>query len=95
MAGVETFLGLSFITVALLAVFWRYSALPEIDWNWIVSGTMFLLSGWSLNLLTDLETLIPGTGAIIGILATIASLIGGLLILIGAIKNAINFLQSK
>lgn len=78
--------------VAALAVLWKYSSLPEIEWNWILSGAMFLLSGGFLGVFqSSLGTWV--NAAALSNLVALLNLIGAILIVIGALKNAVDYLQ--
>ena len=93
--GLESFFSLGFIVVTLAGLFWKYSALPEIDWKYIVAGAMFLFAGWATDIFgSALQTWNVATGWVSSLVA-IAELIGAILIIVGALLNAFSHMSKK
>ncbi len=69
--------------VAVLAVLWKYSALPEIDWKYITAGTMLFLvgamllpfSGYTQDV-QQVELAVTALGAILVIIGALLNLVG-------------------
>ena len=93
--GLEILTGsFSVIGIALLGVFWKYSALPKLDWRYIVAGAMFLFSGWAVSIFGNNLQILTAAAWINWIVA-IVNLIGAILIIVGALLNAFNHLGKK
>lgn len=76
--------------IPILAVLWKYSALPKIDWKYLVAGALLLLASDAIVVLGAQLDAIQAMGA-----ATAASTVGAvvaviaaLLVLGGALKEA-------
>jgi hypothetical protein len=49
MFGLTQLLEFTVFGIAILAVLWRYSALPDLDWHHIAMGVLFFLVGRSME----------------------------------------------
>lgn len=95
--GLELNAGLAAsIAVGVLAVLWNYSSLPEVRWSEITSGVMAFVAGAGVELLA--------AGNALGAFASVAALdqvaaalyvIGGLLLLMGGVINAVQLMQRQ
>lgn len=90
--ALESLFSFGVFGVAALAVLWKYSALPEIDWQWIVSGTMFLFVGGFLEVLHGAIRTWQTVSQMSQVIAVV-NLIGAILIILGGLKNAIEHLE--
>jgi len=98
-----TFLGLqltaglsSAIAVSVLAVLWNYSSLPGVRWSEITAGVMSFLAAAGLEVLVGGNALGMFTSmAWISQIAGILNVIGGLLLLVGGVINAVQLLQRQ
>ncbi|MFB6204643.1 MAG: hypothetical protein ABEJ75_03280 [Candidatus Nanohaloarchaea archaeon] len=98
-----TFLGLELnagltaaMALSIVAVFWNYSSLPEINWSTIAAGVMSMLAGAGVNVLNGSTAL--GAFAAVPSIAYIAALLyiaGGLLVLIGAVVQGLQLLNDR
>ncbi len=85
------------IALGLLAVLWNYSSLPEVRWNEITAGIMAFVSGAGVEYLAADNALAMwmSTAAWADQLTAILYLAGGLLVLVGALSNALEQLQRQ
>ncbi|MFB6145565.1 MAG: hypothetical protein ABEJ99_03605 [Candidatus Nanohaloarchaea archaeon] len=98
-----TFLGLELnagltasLALAILAVFWNYSSLPELDWRTISSGVMSLVAGAAVEVLNGSQALgMFVSASSIDYIAAALYVIGGLLVLAGAVIQAVDLLNRR
>lgn len=96
-----TFLGLELnagftaaLTLSILGVFWNYSSLPELNWETFSAGLMALVAGGALELLyTSLQTW--ASVAVLEQVVQVLYLLGGLLVLVGALVQAYQLLNQR
>lgn len=95
--GLELNAGLTAsLAVGVLAVLWNYSSLPEVRWTEITSGVMAFVAGAGIEYLGASNAL--GTWASVGALGQITAIlytVGGLLLLVGGVLNAVQLLQRQ
>ncbi len=93
--GLEILIGsFSILGIALLGLLWKYSALPKIDWKYIVAGAMFLFSGWAVGVFGN-NLQILANAAWVNWIVGIVNMIGAILIITGALLNAFDQLGKK
>ncbi|MDY6768737.1 MAG: hypothetical protein SVW02_01370 [Candidatus Nanohaloarchaea archaeon] len=96
-ASVADLFALSFLGLPLFAVLWRYSALPEIEWDHIVMGALFFLGAQSINVWSDVVMGDPRVGVVLGDLfaawAAVFDIIGAALVVEGILWNAYDIYQ--
>ena len=78
----------SYYGIAALAVLWKYSKLPDIEWRHITAGAMLLFAAATIPVLDQALMSFVDASAILAPLADIISIIGALLVVVGALKNA-------
>ena len=97
--GFEFLADISFLGVAFLAVLWRYSALPDIEWEKITAGILLMVVGSAISvfgsqfavLLNELLLLNVAFG--VSFLGTVVGGIGALIVVVGALEEAWEFLR--
>ncbi len=86
---VEIF-AVSYFGIAALAVLWKYSKLPDIDWGQITAGAMLLFVGAALPVLSQALATFVDASAIFDPLTAVVTLVGALFVVIGGLKNALH-----
>jgi len=89
MAGeLEGLFAVTYFGVPALAVLWNYSALPKIDWKFIVSGALMYLTGAAVMALdAPLKALGVAVTSGLGTVSAIIGVIAGLMIIGGALQQ--------
>lgn len=92
MASSATATTFGVFSIAILALIWKYSDLPEIDWSWAIPGIMLLLTSGFLSIfLVSLSTFVDNVGWLSQIIHLVR--IGGASLLIfGSVKKAIDYI---
>lgn len=95
--GLELNAGLAAsLAVGVLAVLWNYSTLPEVRWSEITAGVMSFVAGAGLEYLVADNAL--GTWTTVASLQQLTAVlytVGGLLLLVGGLINAVQLLQRQ
>lgn len=83
--------------IAILAVLWRYSALPELDWHHIAMGVLFFLVGRSMDVWATVFSgqATQSLAQIIGLWAIIFDIIAAAFVIEGALRNAYRLYQHQ
>lgn len=83
------------LAFVVLAVLWRYSDLPDVEWAEITSGIMTFVTAAGLDVLAGSNALglFTQQASNLRVLTALLVLVGGLLVLVGGVRNAINALQ--
>ncbi|MCJ7479369.1 MAG: hypothetical protein MUP63_04300 [Candidatus Nanohaloarchaeota archaeon QJJ-7] len=97
--GLELGVGLSAaVALAVLAVLWDYGSLIDVEWEEITAGVMLFVAAAGLNLFAGSNALAAYTSSAAQIntyLVPIVNLLGGLLVLFGALRNSWQVLQQR
>ena len=98
-----TFLGLELnagltasLALAIVAAFWNYSSLSEINWETISAGALALLAGAGVEVLSGSQAL--GAFMSAAPLSAVTSAlytVGGLLVLVGAAVQSVQLLSNR
>lgn len=95
--GLELGVGLSAaVGLAVLAVLWDYSALNDVQWEEITAGVMLFVAAAGLELLAGSNALAAYTASaqqISTLLVPLVNLLGGLLVLVGGLRNSYEVFQ--
>ncbi|MFB6294763.1 MAG: hypothetical protein ABEI97_03315 [Candidatus Nanohaloarchaea archaeon] len=98
--AVETLIELfavTFLGIPLFAVLWRYSDLPDIDWDHIVMGVLFFLAARGIGVWSTVVMGDPRIGSFLAgffeAWAGVFDVIGAALVVEGALWNAWEFYQ--
>ncbi|MDY6776986.1 MAG: hypothetical protein SVQ76_02660 [Candidatus Nanohaloarchaea archaeon] len=84
------------VALAVLAVLWDYSSLTDVEWGEITAGVMLFVAAAGLDIFAGTNGLAAYTASaqqISTYLVPIANLLGGLLVLYGALRNSWQVLQ--
>ncbi|MDY6766137.1 MAG: hypothetical protein SVW77_02110 [Candidatus Nanohaloarchaea archaeon] len=97
--GLELGVGLSAaVALAILAVLWDYSSLSDVEWEEITAGVMLFVAAAGLDILAGSNALAAYTASaqqISTVLVPLANLLGGLLVLVGGLRNSWQVLQQR
>lgn len=82
-----------YLGIAFFALVYGYSGLPKLDWGHITAGAMLMFSSAALGAFTTaLGTWWPGA-SVLNQLSGLLTLVGALLVLVGAVKNSLTYLK--
>lgn len=95
--GLELNVGLTAsLALAILAVFWNYSSLPEVRWTEVTAGLMAFLAGAGVQLLNGSAALqMFYSNQWVSYVTAVLYVVGGLLVLIGGVVNGVQLLNER
>ncbi len=85
--GFELNLMATYFLVPVLAVLWKYSGLPKLDWTNLVRGTVLLFGAEFINQFAAMLTNYAPLDTYVMYIAMIVQAVGLLLVIYGTLQN--------
>lgn len=92
MEPISSLFAITLFGIPFFALLWRYSALPEIEWDHILMGALFFLGARGIEVWSSAFSGDPRIGSLLASFfmawAAVFDIVGAALVVEGALRNA-------